>query len=385
MILVNCASIVQGGGVQASAGFIRHIETNETPGLQWHVACSKPLADELAMLGSDVMDQSRYTIITPQPAHDSASRALLAGLVPSIRAEAMFTFFGPAYVRPAVPHLCGVADGWVTHSTRLAYSSLPSLHAKARMALVCLYKGLWFRGADAWWVEAECARAGLKRRYFIDENRVHVVPNTFGAHFLSHRARKERPERPWENHRILCLSAYYPHKDFELIPSVAAKIRELAPDHAFQFLLTLPPGRPETQAILEQAHHLGVGDNVKNLGPVPLRDCPALYDDCDIAFVPSLLETSSATYPEALLMGLPIVTADLDFAREACGEGAAYFQPHEPNSAAAALASVMTDPLLAEDLRDRGRDELQRYPDPAAKNQMLVELIRSFASGHHRA
>jgi glycosyltransferase involved in cell wall biosynthesis len=60
--------------------------------------------------------------------------------------------------------------------------------------------------------------------------------------------------------------------------------------------------------------------------------------------------------------GAPILTSDLDFAREVCGEAAEYFDPWSPRSIAEAIGRVLSDPGRAEALVSRGRERLKRFP-----------------------
>ena len=53
---------------------------------------------------------------------------------------------------------------------------------------------------------------------------------------------------------------------------------------------------------------------VINLGPVAHKSCPSIYSQCDFLFAPTLLETFSASYPEAMKMNLPISTSKYSFA-----------------------------------------------------------------------
>ena len=43
--------------------------------------------------------------------------------------------------------------------------------------------------------------------------------------------------------------------------------------------------------------------------------------------MPTLLESFSGTYVESMYFEKPILTSDLDFAKEICGNGAIYFNP----------------------------------------------------------
>ena len=119
--------------------------------------------------------------------------------------------------------------------------------------------------------------------------------------------------------KILYISAYYVHKNFECLPYVAEKIKEERPDLKFRFVITLPEEMPETKSIFRVAKSLGVEDNIETRGAVAVADAVKLYEECSMAFIPALLETFSATYPEAMAAGLPIVASDYDFSKNKRG------------------------------------------------------------------
>ena len=52
------------------------------------------------------------------------------------------------------------------------------------------------------------------------------------------------------------------------------------------------------------------------------------------------MESFSSTYLEAMSFGRPILTSDLDFAREVCGNSAAYFNPWDVTSIADAIIDL---------------------------------------------
>ena len=52
-----------------------------------------------------------------------------------------------------------------------------------------------------------------------------------------------------------------------------------------------------------------------SVGKILHKDLAKQYLISDIILLPTLLECSSATYPEAMIAGKPIVTTDFDFSR----------------------------------------------------------------------
>jgi glycosyltransferase involved in cell wall biosynthesis len=53
--------------------------------------------------------------------------------------------------------------------------------------------------------------------------------------------------------------------------------------------------------------------------------------------------------------GRPILTSDLDFAHEVCGDAAAYFDPWRADAIARALTDLRDDAARRDDLVERGR------------------------------
>ena len=112
-----------------------------------------------------------------------------------------------------------------------------------------------------------------------------------------------------------------------------------------------------------------------NLGPVEPQAIPACFANCEALLFPTRLESFSATYLEAMASGLPVLTSDLDFAREVCGEAALYFDPWSSESMARAIVQVRDDTRLREQLAGEGRRQLATTHNRSWKD--VAEMILS--------
>lgn len=97
---------------------------------------------------------------------------------------------------------------------------------------------------------------------------------------------------------IFCPGADYTHKAFQFIPEIAKSLKEII-DIDFKFILTLPDSKLWFR-IANRAIELGVKDKIINRGPFSYTEANLLYAGADLVFVPSLLETFSASYLEAV-------------------------------------------------------------------------------------
>ena len=127
--------------------------------------------------------------------------------------------------------------------------------------------------------------------------------------------------------------------------------------------------------VLLFSHQTSINDMIENLGVLKLSDCPYWYSMSDIIFMPSLLETFSSTYPEAMVMGKPIVTTDLDFAHEICRDAAAYYDPLSFQSAAEVIQAVAHDKMLCKTLINNGYKRLKQFPNLDEKYLLIMDWI----------
>ena len=373
-VLLNASTIIKGGGVQAVVSFIRTLDAlrlHDT--LDWHLLVSDIVLRQMESLGLK-LDPSKDLLLSASPSKSKASRLFIESYVRDKGIDAVFTFFGPAYVVFPVPHISGVADGWVTHSDWESYKKIPCWLERIKMLLLCIYKGLWLRKADAWFVEQEAAREGLVRRLAIDKKVIHVIANNCAQHYLDYTGpallAREKP-------RILIFASYYPNKNIESIPLIAKALQALGHSDV-EFVLTIDEKDSGFKRIMAKACELSVDHCINNIGQVDVLDGPALYRSCQILLMPSVLETFSAVYPEAMAMGLPIVTTDKPFARAICSDAASYYKSDRPSDAAAAISTLLTDKQAYDLLVSKGTKRLEVFPDSKKKFQLLHDMVEEY-------
>jgi glycosyltransferase involved in cell wall biosynthesis len=370
-ILVNTSTLMQGGGLQVATAFIEHA-LQDSDASEWEYMISKTAARELAGFGIDTTEPP-FHVFDKSPARNSSERARVLQIEARMQPDLVFTLFGPAYVRFNARHLCGVADPWVTHSSWLAFRTLGFSVETLKKLVTMAWKALWWKRVDYWWTEAPVAKEGLVSRLRCAPERIFIIPNTVGPQFERNNVSASFPRG--EKVKILCLSAYYGHKNLEIIPDVALEIEKLRPELDFEFTVTLPSELPEVEKILQHAADMGVGDRINNLGRVPVSDTPGLYAQSHMAFLPSLLEVFSAVYPESLCTGVPLVTTDLRFARDVCKDAAAYFRPIDAHSAAQQIVRLAEDEGYWQQISVRGKEVFKELPDAGQKWDLQKQVI----------
>jgi len=372
-ILVNASTIVVGGGIQNTFSFVREA-LNDDAGHEWHLALSESVASELQREFPEAAAKARIFANATTPARNRAARCRLQAIEAEIQPDCVFTYNGPAYVKFRAPHLLGFATPWVTHPSWLAYRTLSFPIEWIKTALASKYKAHWFRFADSWVTETNVSKSGLARRLGLDANQVFVVSNSCGPYYFAQQCERPFP-RPGGVLRLLCFAAAYPHKRLELLPLVAQKLDLLCPGLNFEFVVTLPEDSPTLLAIRKNAAALGVSSRIKNEGRIGVTDGPQLYQSCDVCFMPTVLETFSATYPEAMAMGLPIVTSDVQFASDVCQDAALYFEANDAAAAAECIRRLITDEATWRGLIAKGKTVLSGLPTARQKYDAYMRIL----------
>lgn len=178
--------------------------------------------------------------------------------------------------------------------------------------------------------------------------------------------------------RFLCLTEYYTHKNLEVLPKAFEILMQIT-SRPIQVVLTLSSERPAARRLLETVERRGLERHFVNLGPVGNEDLAVVYRASNALVLPTLLESFSRTYLEAMQFGLPILTSDRDFARSICGQAAVYFDPFDPGSVARHMARVVNDAGLRARLAAEGARRIQEFPRWDDLASRFVELLERLA------
>lgn len=335
-VLFNATTNIVGGGVQNAGNFVASALNDET--ISWGFAVSEAVADTASRLAPG---HSRVNTL-PSPARSAVARFRLKKFIDDYRPDAVFTMAGPAYVNPDRLHLMGVSNPYLTHASWEAVSLESSRSKRFRNAALVRYGSKWAQVADRFLFQTETSRVGFCERTGIERWRTKVVPNAVNMTLYGTiAADSDCTLRNDDSVIVFCPAAPYPHKALHLIPEIAHRLRANG-QRRFDFRLTIPEGHRIYQQILQEAEIFGVDDCISTLGVVPYSDMPQHYRAAHIVFVPSLLETFSTSYLEAMSTHRPLVVPQRGFAQEVCREGAFYFDG-SASSAAAVLSQIADD------------------------------------------
>lgn len=145
------------------------------------------------------------------------------------------------------------------------------------------------------------------------------------------------------------------HKNFPLL----AGLLTAAAAKGAQYRLTMTASPDQ----MVEGRRVGewFGDQVEQvefLGGLHREELPALFESHDVLLFPSLFEAFGLPLIEAMVMNMPIVASDRDWAREVCGDAAQYVDPHDPNGWLDALETIEAG---GERINARGLERASRF------------------------
>ena len=157
---------------------------------------------------------------------------------------------------------------------------------------------------------------------------------------------------------LFVLTRYYAHKNLELLVETFNRYRNELAD--VTCLLTISPDdHPQAGELLDSIQRHKLSEQLVNIGNLPQNELEGHYRHVGALLLPTLLESFSGTYIEAMRFGCPIITSDLDFAQYVCGDAALYFDPWNPGELKDAILRLKSEPEQAGQLIDAGKSRLQ--------------------------
>jgi glycosyltransferase involved in cell wall biosynthesis len=367
-IFINTSNLQKGGALQVAASFI--YECVKYPEFDFIVVLGK--ASKFCVEIGDFVDFPNIVFHTVDlhPSHSLSNflnfRKELGRLEKKHSPNCVISVFGPCYWKPRSEHIIGFANGYYLYEDSPFFRKRnQNLSLKYRFKKFLQIKLLKYE-ANKFWLETEDARYRFIDLFRINPTDVVVATNTASNFFYSPVLTDLTLPRN-DKKRILYVSSYYPHKNFEIIPRVYELLLEKGYD--VEFIITISDVEYSKNTLLNKC--LGI----RNMGFVDPRSCPSLYLQSDIVFVPSLLETFTANYPEAMISKKPIVTSDLPFARAICGNAALYYRFDSPNEAADKIILLIKQKNLSEKLIANGLKRLSSFDTPESRFKKILNNI----------
>lgn len=379
-MIINTCNIRVGGMLQVALSFINELRNN--PEHEYHVFLS-PEVERQVRKDKFPLNFKFYSFIRFSGYSDLLMRKWmnykklrrLKLLERVIHPDVVFSVFGPTYWKPKAPHVAGFATPHYVYPESPYFSEVPFSHRIKQSLFGKIRHLMMIRNIDFLIAETAEVRNRLINYLRVDENRVFHISNTLNEIYnqpekWTYRA-KLPPREPGEL-RLVTVSANHLFKNLRIINEVINQVRILRPNLNIRFILTMH--RREFKNLGTNRRYVHFTNRLN------VNECPFLYSQCDFMFLPTLLECFSASYPEAMKMGLPILTSDLGFAKEVCRDAALYFDPVDAKDIARKIVYLHENPEVQEKMRTAGYEQLATFGNSAERAAKYLEVARLAAN-----
>ncbi len=364
-LIINTSSMRFGGAVQVALSFIQ--ECMNFPEYEYHVFVGEGVAKSLRREEFPSNFHFHDFSFGPISIWKTGRIAkMLKEKETAIAPDCVVTTSGPSYWRPKSPHLLGYNLPLYIYSDSPHFRNI-NLYRKIRWFIKRILHFHYFRrDADAYIVQTDDVNWRVKK--VLKTEKVFTVTNTHNSYYVNPKQfpPKLPPKQPDEI-RLLTITSYYKHKNLEIISLLVEELKKRGIYH-IRFVLTI------NDQSYKQLFKNGEQKEVFNVGPVKPEESPSLYQECDILFLPTLAECFSASYPEAMIMEKPIVTTDIGFAHNICGNAALFYEPMNPVAAANAIEKLISDKTLWHTLVQNGKERLTHFDNARERARKILTI-----------
>ncbi len=306
----------------------------------------------------------------------------------------LFTFLLPTIPRrwggPAVESFLGSVD--LFHSVNavvlrqrrgrqvvtvhdLTCLQFPQMHPWSRRMLFRLGIHRAARLADAIIVPSSATRRDLAARFPATAEKTRVIPWAHGDQFAPLDPAVAAPVVARYGLQcdgyLLFVGNIEPRKNLLALVDAYDRLRRRTP-FSPRLVLAGTAGW-KNQALYQAVAASAFSADIRFLGHVPDADLPALMNGALALVYPSLYEGFGLPPLEAMACGTPVITSNRSSLPEVVGDAALMVDAGDRSGLAEAMARVVAEPSLREDLRERGLRQVRRFSwDETARMTLQV-------------
>jgi glycosyltransferase involved in cell wall biosynthesis len=218
---------------------------------------------------------------------------------------------------------------------------------------------------------SESTKEDLVKFYKVDEKKIHVVHHGYeeqvsGSRLkLSDELQKKLPEK-----YVLFLSTIQPRKNLQGLIDAFVWLKRTNPQLVHKLVVIGKLGWKFDSILNKIKQHSNL---VVYLNYLNNEESNQILKKADLLVLPSFYEGFGMTILEAFAANVPVATSKISSMPEVAEQAAVYFNPFDSKDMALAIQKVLTDKLLVDDLRHKGRERLKNFSwEKCAKETLSI-------------
>jgi glycosyltransferase involved in cell wall biosynthesis len=369
-ILINASNVRFGGGITLAKNIIKSLQSSGKIDVIYILAPKE--------VGYEEFESERVKISYVENSfhHNYLNKFYTNNFVfPKIarklRVDKVFSLGNVAFPSK-VPHIVLLQNAYFFYPESEIWNRL-SFKELVKTKLLRAYGLFHLRFANVFVTQTEVIKKRLSEQRNISEEKIHVMPNVVSYH--SSALQLSKVKLPNANEiKLLFLSKFYVHKNFIILLPLAKLIRKSKRNIKIDLSLFVEENA-DTRALYKSICDNGMGDIIRFIGNISHEYINETLSKYDGLFLPSLLESYSGSYLEAMQAQISIFTSDMDFAHAVCKDAAFYFNPSDANSIFETIVEAFDNNLEIKDKIYRGNEILKDLPKWQDLDDMIYTAI----------
>jgi len=370
-ILLNFLPIHSGGGLQNAVNFWLTCQRFENKDFWLGIARKGSEIGKLTQDANHIIQELKVS--ANYFLRFISDNLKIRKLVKSYRIDVVFTLAGPGPLKGQFIAINGWHEPAFVYPESVYWKRI-SVITRIRQKLKYMYSGFILKKADAIIVQTKTMKNRMVIHRKLEEGKLFIVPNGITTYHDEGFLEPEKAKilsRIKDRIKLLVLTEPWVHKNFEYLLKLAAILSD-----RYVFCLSFNQDTNHVAARFVQAvKKQGLMNKFVFLGRVQLKEIKKIYQKVDAVFLPTLLESFSANYVEAMYFNKPIFTSDLDFAREICGSYAYYFDPLDEKYGLEVLTNHFENNKKQE-FASRIIAAKMKYPDWKERFDLYYKIIK---------
>lgn len=206
---------------------------------------------------------------------------------------------------------------------------------------------------------SQASRADILHFLHVPDERVAVVYNGVAKCFTPGPLPRKASSRQHDGYQLLYVGRADPYKNVETLVKALAQLRQ---DHGMNVSLHMAgapdPRYPEPLLL---ANSLGIAQHIHWSGYLHDDDLADLYRTSDVLVHASRCEGFGLQILEAMACGIPVVSSNAGSLPEVVGEAGRMVTPDDLQGFVTHIKAVLTQPALAEQMRNAGIQQASRF------------------------
>lgn len=227
-------------------------------------------------------------------------------------------------------------------------------------------------------VQTEYIKNQLRTQFLLDEKKIKILPQGVSFELKNaNQAPSDKVKKIFElqSSKIIFLlpSLYAKHKNFEKLIQAFSLMDEPTRKKVHLFITAQDDAFENSlKGLIEEKN---LNSIITNLGVLSQTELAFVYKNSNCFIFPSLLESFGLPMIEAMYFSLPILVADLEYARNVCGDCAIYFNPYNEISILESIMMLVNDKSLLLEYSLKSKQSASRYSWESHVKD-IIELIK---------